>query len=167
MRIGHGGRLRRLGQLRRFSELPRRSGERFDRGQQAVADFRQGLYETRLTRIVAETRAQQRDTARQHFVGSDPAAPDPRDELVVGHDLAGQLGQADQHVHDLWLEMQGAAGTRQGPEHRPDVHGPSLNPESSPVATAPPIGTEGYTEGKTSRNHQPSIRTRSRDRHTL
>jgi hypothetical protein len=40
----------------------------------------------------------------QHIVGDEDVGRDPRDELLARHDLAGELGETNEHLHHFGLD---------------------------------------------------------------
>ena len=91
-----------------------------DRHGQPIAALAYRFDHTRLFRPVIEQAPQFPDCTVQHIVGDEDACPDARHQLFAGDDLAGPLGERDQHLHDLRLDLHGLSARGDTVQRRVD-----------------------------------------------
>ena len=94
------------------------------------AHFNELFYLERPIRYVASAEGlpQVCDGAGQRLVGNGALAPDGADEFLPLDDLAGRLGEAQQHVHHARREVTLAVGADEAPLQRRYL--PVAQPES-------------------------------------
>ena len=75
-----------------------------DRGNQPISPLADGLDIRRLRGFIPERLAQLANRAMQHVVADEDVRPDPRHQLLAGHDLAGNFGERLEHLHHLGFQ---------------------------------------------------------------
>ena len=114
-RNGWFGRYAGAGQIRAIAVL-----DPLDRHSQPIPALAYRFDHTRLFRPVIEQAPQFPDCTVQRIVGDEDACPDARHQLFAGDDLAGPLGERDQHLHDLRLDLHGLSARGDTVQRRVD-----------------------------------------------
>lgn len=78
--------------------------ERANRRDQPVAALADGFHVGRVGGVITEGAAQLANRPVQDIVGDEDIGPDARHQRIAGHDFAGGLGEALEHLHHLGLE---------------------------------------------------------------
>ncbi len=92
----------------------------FNRGDQPIAAFRDGLDEPRVLDVVSERAPQPGDRAGDDRLGDEDLGPHRIGDVDLRHDLAGVVRQIDQDVHQLGFELDHPVVERKPVEARLD-----------------------------------------------
>ena len=88
---------------------------RGDRGKKPESLARHGLDDTLLLAAIADRLSRRADAGRDRGIGHDAAIPDRGDELVVTDNPGAMLGQVNEQIEYLGLDIDFLAAARQYP----------------------------------------------------
>src|SRR5262249_15040679 len=106
-----------------------------DWSEEAIPAARNGLDDPGLFGVIVKGFAQLGDQARQDVISNEGVRPDGADQAFFGHDFVRVLGQIDEHLHGLGLDVAHMSFQRDGMELRLDE--PRANAEVTLQVKAP------------------------------